>query len=483
MTESNRQQRSAQPHRPGTGSVPVLFSLRNVQPNIVGGIANSAKTAVAAPIGQAEKSTAKVESTPIAAPAIAAAQPAPKTAANSNRSFNVVVGLLVIALCLLVIRNTQNSKNGANATIASNSSSTTQPVVKTEANSLGAPPPIANTSLSNPTNALAKVDPFPPLPNLQPPTLQLAEQKKPETKPIELGGFGTPKQVPLSDSMASLDLNDPSSPVDNNKDPISLRGTTTATVPDSLTSTEQNVVQAKPSLLLPSGKPETLPTNPTLSFPEQRIAMNPAAPVNINPTTPNQSNSTEPRVSSDLKTTGESAPVETGTSLTTRELIDIRNRANPTPNANPLSGQPYPIMSSEPNLSVSPVSNVMTRGPVNTLPNSSNPYQPIPNNLPPSPYQPIQNSNTPSAYQPIPSDSTILSGRSYPPLPQENPALKVPLYEQSASNAAQSQMIRQPAANSSNNSNRYPAAVAPQLPYTPVAPPQGGNPFGYPPGK
>lgn len=479
MTESNRQQRSAQPHRPGTGSVPVLFSLRNVQPNIVGGIANAAKTS-ATPNGQAEKSIAKIESPPAAAPAAAAAQPAPKTAANSNRSFNVVVGLLVIALCLLVIRNTQNSKSGANATLASNSSSTTQTALKTEANSLGTPPAIANTSLGNTTNALAKVDPFPPLPNLQPPTLQLAEQKKPDTKPIELGGFGTPNQVPSSDSMASLDLNDPLLPVDNTKDPISLRGTTTATVPDGLTSTEQNVVQAKPSLLLPSTKQETLPTNPTLSFPEQRIAMNPAAPVNI---TPNQTNSTEPRGSSDPKTTGESAPMDTGSSLTTRELIDIRNRANPNPTASPLSGQPYPNMSIEPNLSVSPVSNVMTRGSGNTLPNSSNPYQPIPNNLPPSPYQPIQNNSTPSAYQPIPSDSTILSGRSYPPLPQENPSLKVPLYEQSASSAAQSQMIRQPATNSANSSNRYPAAVGTQVPYTPVAPPQGGNPFGYPPGK
>lgn len=480
MTESNRQQRSAQPHRPGTGSVPVLFSLRNVQPNIVGGIANAAKTAVATPIGQAEKATAKVESTPVAAPAVAAAQPAPKTAANSNRSFNVVVGLLVIALCLLVIRNTQSSKNGANAAIASNSSSTTQTAIKAEANSLGAPPPIANTSLSNaanaPANAPAKVDPFPPLPNLQPPTLQLAEQKKPETKPVELGSFGTPNQVPSSDSMASLDLNDPLSPDNNTKDPISLRGTTTATAPDSLTSTEQNVVQAKPSLLLPSSKPETLPANPTLSFPEQRLAWNPAAPVNSNTTSPNQSNSTEPRGSSAPTTTGE--PMDTGATLTTRELIDLRNRSYQAPTANPPSGQSYPNMSSEPNLSVSPVSNVISRGSGNTLPNSSNPYQPIPNNLPPSPYQPIQNNNnTPSAYQPIPSDSTILSGRSYPPLPQENPALKVPLYEQSVSNASQSQMIRQP------GSNRYPAAVAPQVPYTPVAPPQGGNSFGYPPGK
>ncbi|MCY2983462.1 MAG: hypothetical protein NTY15_07460 [Planctomycetota bacterium] len=153
--------------------------------------------------------------------------------------------------------------------------------------------------------------------------------------------------------------------------------------------------------------------------------------------------------------------------LTTRELIDLRNRSNQSPVASTVEGQSFAKPSVELSFPTTPISYV----PVNAG-NS------LPNNL--TPYQPIPNPTTPSVYQPLSSENT-LSGRSYPPIPQENPALRVPPYEQSASGAAQqSQMIRQPA---SNTSNRYPPTVTPQVPYTPVAPPQGGNSFGYPPGK
>ncbi len=472
MTESNRQHRSAQPHRPGTGSVPVLFSLRNVQPNIVGGIANSTRSSVSTTSGPAEKSTARVESTPaptpVAAPTIPAAQSVPKpAAANSNRSFNVVVGLLVIALCLLVIRNTQNSKNGANASIASNSGAS-QSGLKTESNSPATPPPLANMGTTNSPNANAKEDPFPPLPNLQPPTLQLAEQKTSSDKPLELGSFGTPVQVPSTNSVASIDLNDASS-IDTSKDPVSLQGTVVENGVASRGAFEQNIVQAKPSLLSPSTKPETAPSsNPTLSFPDTRVAMN-SQPTNATLPASNSLNASMTGGAGSAARPGEGTPKimdSASPTLTTRELIEVRNRSNQNPVANSSDGQSFPKPTVEPSVPANPISYVPV-GAGSTLPNNVTPYQPIPK------------TNTPSIYQPLQTDNT-LSGRAWPPLPQENPAVRVPPYEQSASSTVQqSQMIRQPAA---NNSNRYPT-VAPQIPYTPVAPQQGGTSFGYPPGK
>lgn len=474
MTESNRQHRSAQPHRPGTGSVPVLFSLRNVQPNIVGGIANTARSAFATTSGPAEKLIAKVESTPVVtpvpAPAIPAAQLVPKpAAANSNRSYNVVVGVLVIALCLLVIRNT-NSRNGAGA-IASNPGAS-QSGLKPESNSPATPPPIANLGAAN-TSALAKVDPFPPLPNLEPPTLPsapLAEQKTSVDKPLELGIVATPVQVPSTISVASIDLNEPSSPNDTSKDPISLQGTVAENGALGRGTLEQNIVQAKPSLLPPSSKPETSATsNPSLSFPDTRVAMN-SLPPNSSLPAGNSLNSSMTAGTTTAARPGEGASTivdSVSPTLTTRELIDLRNRSNQIPTTNSFDGQSLPKPSVEPSFRATPISYVPVNA-GNTPPNNLTPYQPIPN------------SNTPSVYQPLSSDNT-LSGRSYPPMPQENPAVRVPLYEQSSSGAAQqSQMIRQPAA---NNSNRYPPTVTPQVPYTPVAPQQGGTSFGYPPGK
>ena len=470
MTESNRQHRSAQPHRPGTGSVPVLFSLRNVQPNIVGGIANSARATVATTSGPAEKSTARVESTPVAAqvvaPAIPVAPPVPKpAAANSNRSFNVVVGMLVIALCLLVIRNTQNSRNGTNASIASNSGAS-QSGPTTESNSALTPPALANMGATSSPNSTAKQDPFPPLPNLQPPTLQVAEQKTSNDKPLELGSFGTPVQNPSTTSVASIDLNDASSLIDTSKDPVSLQGALAENGAPSREAFEQNIVQAKPSLLSPSSKPETSSaSNPSLSFPETRVAMN-SLPANSALPAGNSFNPSMTPAAAGAPSPAEILDSRRPT-LTTRELIEVRNRSNQTPATNSFEGQSFPKPSVDTSFPANPISYVPVNA-GNTQPNNLTPYQPIPN------------STTPSVYQPLSSDNT-LSGRSYPPPPQENPAVRVPLYEQSASGAAQqSQMIRQPAA--SNNSNRYPPTVTPQVPYTPVAP-QGGTSFGYPPGK
>jgi hypothetical protein len=473
MTESNRQHRSAQPQRPGTGSVPVLFSLRNVQPNIVGGIANSTRSSVATTNSPAEKSTSTVESTPVAtqvpAPiAVAAAQPVPKpAAANSNRSFNVVVGTLVIALCLLVIRNTQNSRNG---TIASNSVSSPSGL-STESSSTATPPPLASMGTTSSPIVIATNDPFPPIPNTQPLTLPLAQQKPSNDKPLELGSFGTPVGNLSTNSVASIDLNDAASLNDTSKEPLSLQGALPENEVAGRGTFEQNIVQAKPSLLPPSSKPETsLALNPSLSFPDTRVAMN-SQPANSMLPAGNSLSTSMTTGAGSAARPGEGTPkiLDSGSPyVTTRELIEVRNRINQTTGTNSFEGQSFPKPSAEPSFPANPIS-----------------YVPVsagnapPNNL--APYQPIPNPTTPSVYQPLASDNT-LSGRSYPPTPQENPAVRVPPYEQSVSGVAlQSQMIRQPAAN--NNSNRYPTTATPQVPYTSIASPQGGTSFGYPPGK
>jgi hypothetical protein len=294
----------------------------------------------------------------------------------------------------------------------------------------------------------------------------VAEQKAPESKPFVLEGFGTPTQASSTDAVASLDLEGtPAS--DESKDPISLKGE------GNVASAEQNMVQAKPSLLLPSAKAETLSTpNTPLSFPETRLAMNPSVgssnpPSSVESTSPNN---TAPKPAESFP-----SQMDTGSpNLTTRELIDIRNRGIQPAPATSFSGQAFPRASVEPGFQATPISNTTVVGEGNMPPSGGNPYQAIPR------------SNSAGAYQPLAPDSTMLSGRSYPALPQENPALKIPPYEQGPTIATQSsQSIRQPL---SNSSNRYPTTLAPQVPYTPIpytptAPTQSGNSFGYPPGK
>ncbi len=455
MSESIRQQKNPQGF--GTGSVPVLFSLRNVQPSIVGGMGKF-KTNESQPNKQ--ESTSGVAFVPAE---ISATSPAPiKSVTKSNRPYNIAVGLLILALCLLVLRNTQETKPVSNNTIASSSPQSIPSLQK----------PIAESK--------AEITPL-PIP------------KSIVLKPIDLGPSlaSLPDSANTNSSAALPELAKPSNGSDRFPDLIASQDANEP-IGNALSGSlndEQSLVQAKPPmLLLPSTKPlhagETdFASEKTdsashmaqtgLSFPEPR----PAANSNSRQTNSAFEDPRQPVAegfpAGDSVGGGgnaiatSSVIVDTSSPFrTTRELIDLHERGKQSiqPNTWNIPSLPGSVAQGIP---ASPISSV---GPVSE-------------NYPTSGTSSFQPNNV--------DDSRMMSGRPYPPLPKEYPALTIPAYEQNAlsgrqgsSNPTQTtQLIRQPA----NGSNRY-QSIGPQtstapIPYTPIAPTQSGNSIGYPPGN
>ena len=133
MSESNMQPNNPYPQGVGVGSVPVLFSLKNVQPKIVGGIANSStKTSNTTQSTKLDSATGAMS--PPAGPLVESSKPVPSIIKN-NRSYNIVVGVLILALCLLVIRNSQGVKSSSKSEMAYSSNLINPPESKPVANS------------------------------------------------------------------------------------------------------------------------------------------------------------------------------------------------------------------------------------------------------------------------------------------------------------------------------------------------------------
>ncbi len=117
MSAATSQSNHPYPRGSGFGSVPVLFALRNVQPKILAGT-NSPATSIASAataLADASSTIAKHPQAPSATPSsaieskAASASQARSSSSTINRVYNGAIGLLVLALVLLVIRNSQNS--------------------------------------------------------------------------------------------------------------------------------------------------------------------------------------------------------------------------------------------------------------------------------------------------------------------------------------------------------------------------------------
>ncbi len=458
MSESIRQQKN--PQGLGAGSVPVLFSLRNVQPSIVGGMGKF-KTNEAQP--NQKESASSVAFVPSE---ISATSPVPiKSITKSNRPYNIAVGLLILALCLLVLRNTQETKSNSKGTIASSgpqsSPSPQKPIAESKADVILQPMP-----------------------------------KSIVLKPIDLGPSlaSLPDSSIINSTAAFPELAKPSNGSDHSPDSIASQDANES-IGNALTGTsndEQLLVQAEPPmLLLPSTKPlhsgeigsasENIDSANAMAqsgirFPEPRVAANSTSrQINSAFTDPRQpvaegfpSSDTNLSVGgSDNAIATSSVIVETSSpSRTTRELIDVFNRGKQNIPPNTWNAPSLPGSTAQ-GIPASPISSVAT----------------VSENYPTSPNGAFQPNNV--------NDGRMMSGRPYPPLPKDYPALTIPAYEQNALSGRQglsnptpaTQLIRQPA----NGSNRY-QSISPQtspapIPYTPIAPSQSGNSIGYPPGN
>ena len=116
MSELNKQQQNPYPRASGTGSVPVLFSLRNVQPGIVSGTANKTPSNQALPRAEASD-VANVPTivstiTQAIVPAIVPTNDA-TPARTGNRWYNAAILGLVLMLMALVIRNSQSHNDSS----------------------------------------------------------------------------------------------------------------------------------------------------------------------------------------------------------------------------------------------------------------------------------------------------------------------------------------------------------------------------------
>ncbi len=320
MTESNMQPKNPYPQGVGVGEVPVLFSIKNVQPKIVGGTANSnTKTSTATQAAKPEPSTGPT-SPPVGLP-VESAKPAPSISKN-NRPYNIAVGLLILALCLLVIRNSQGAKSISKNEIAFSS------------------------TLINPAQSMLVA-------NSKVESVPLLKPNSNEHKPQELGSFELAKSPTPSELFPDIQSFDKSNAVQE----CPVEG--------------QLLVQAKPAMfppLLPSSNPETQSeTNPTTGS------------VNVS-NAPSQSGISFPKaVLPDIVDTNAPSP-------TTRDLIHLHELGKQfSPQSTTLSG-PFQRGTAAQGVQANTVSNVgpaVVGNSSSTPVMSGLPYPPLPKEYPP----------------------------------------------------------------------------------------------------
>ena len=346
MSNSYMQQNSPTPRGQGIGSVPVLFSLRNVQPNIVSGIANSNnKTNTAKP---PDPESAMVSADPATGIPAAILKPVHPTSKN-NRPFNVVVALLILALCLLVIRNSQGTKPSSKGEVAS-SGLPTNPTPSKEA---------ANPKLDSVSTSIAKAI---------------------EPKPLELGSPTVSAPVFATSHSTTSQSNSSVFPTRSEPSPETSSVDESNIVKKSK-GNEPLLVQAQPSIpfLLPNSKQESLDETQSqsgTSFPEPRMAMKQESPEMKADTRSH----TQPTINASAQ-----AIADTHAPLTTKDIISLYERGKQTsPSSSALNGSAPSDNSarSVPTTNISHVhpvvgnsSNVMTGQPYPAL---SKDYVPLP---------------------------------------------------------------------------------------------------------
>ena len=460
MSESIRQQKN--PQGLGAGSVPVLFSLKNVQPSVLGSMGKS-KSNETQPSRQ--QSTTSVASVPAAIPSTSAVPV--KSVTKSNRPYNFAVGLLILAVCLLVLRNSQGQKTTSKESIASSNAKPAQSEQR----------PVADS----------KADLIP-----------ASIPKSIVLKPLDLGpSLAGPTNTAIANSSSAIpEWTKQLSETDHSPDSIVGQDSNVpfGNVATGSTNEEQSLVQAKPPmLLLPSSKPVTFDETDSvaesddpksnlaqsgISFPEPRLAANTDLRQTNSALAYPRQPSAEALPSRDFinpVASGNGAAIASNPAIvdtaspttTTRELIDVWERGKQATPPNTFSSPSFPRGASSQGVQASPISSVA----------------PVSGNYSNS----ASNATKPNGA----NDSQMMSGRPYPPIQKEYQALTIPAYEQNAlsgrqgySNTTQSnQLIRQP----DSGPNRYqsigPPTSTTTIPYTPIAPTQSGNSIGYPPGN
>lgn len=482
MSEFNKQQQNPYPRVSSTGSVPVLFSLRNVQPAIVSGSANKtpsnpsltkmeASGVVVVPaVVPATVSAVVPASVSVVVPAIVPTNDA-TPARTGNRWTNAAILGLVLMLMALVIRNSQSRNNNSLAK---------------ESDKAGTPDKLAVDPQADTFPAI-RFQPIRPI-DIGIAPIHLASNNDPNNDPNREPIASSPLENTssmnaswTSDSIAasndSNDAKDSSTTADASSTP------SFPSAPYLLAASGSTNISAKPETnMIPRLDETTAPLSSPAARPTTRALHNPSAQSTVAiESTPepspsfalseNKSASFASPVSAS-PVSGSASPVsapivDTGVKLTTRQLIDAyRTKQNPTYAAS--ASVPAKLIA---NRTVGNDSDARSPS------NGGTPYAPIGAEIP-------LTSTSPIADQPAHSKSN-----EYQPLyPYEQNAMNInSTVFPATSTDSQSQAVRQPTSNGSNRYQGQPTqqpAYAPYqsvAPYQSMAPAPGANSVGYPP--
>ena len=459
MSELNKQQQNPYPRASGTGSVPVLFSLRNVQPAIVSGTANKTPSNQALPKAEASD-VANVPAivstiTQAIVPAIVPTNDA-TPARTGNRWYNAAILGLVLMLMALVIRNSQSHNDSSLAK---------------ESDKAGTPDKMAVDPQANNFQAIR----FQPIEPIEPidfgiAPIHLSSNSDLKREPIAsspLENTSSTKASLTSDSIAASNAASNDSDDAKHLDTTAEASSTPSfpSAPHLLAASGSTNVSAKPETNMisrldetsaPLSSPDARPATQALYDPSAHSTV--AIGSSLEPSTSFALSENKP--ASFASTVSESI-VDTGVRMTTRQLIDAyRTKQNPAYSA-------YASVPTKPIANNAVVNNSVARIPSN----SGTPYAPIGNEISLTSTSPIADQPA----QPKPNE--------YQPLyPYEQNAINInSMVFPATSTDSQSQAVRRPNLNGLNRFQEQPTQQPAYAPYQSMAPAQGANSVGYPP--
>ena len=444
MSEAKTQNQNPNPS--STGSVPVLFSLKNVQPSIVAGATQ--KVSIGSP-GPAP------EPPPIAPPTvtpIVSVEAKPRS--SSHRLYNGAIAILLLVLLMLAIRNS----NGGNAkSIVGNTSPT-----PTNTNAIASemsPVSISTQASRTIETGLSNID-FGPVNSKLDLSLPLMASAPTAQDLSKATGVGEKESISLGTDELLHE--------NTMQFPTLLVSGAPSNLPNSITNARNDTMRETFFL------PERASTDSEIPDLNARFANKPESNDPISAATSGEGNRSSinfPPLPNSVKVptrpaTNETDVASTGVELKTHEMIDAFNaHKNAVGNFNSQTqSTPAPSTSSK-----------------TGIPGAYVNYSPA------TTYAPA---TAPAAPSTTTNNAPLMSGQAYPSIIKEYQPLNlsVPAYEQNAINNQPSQAVRP---SNANAVNRYPNPVIQQpnpsstkTPYTPIQAPttmNSGNSIGYPP--
>jgi hypothetical protein len=461
----------------GKSTVPVLFSLKNVQPLILGASAASPSKSIASSTADVVKASVSGGSTP------ASAVPSPPVLENiavlsrpskvsyGSQILKTVGTLLLILLVITVVRMSVPSRlqDDKIATQKATIDASADQQKTTEAKQ------IATSQIA--TSQVV----VPPLPKLAVSSLDLGTKDETTlvspSSGMESGLSGSDANSSQASSIAKRDVSSG----------IELSSSLVPTLLAAAPTPAAAAVDSSPAF--PNRLQSERPAVPWTTLGETILNEKEVEPYTNAPSSEAPYTATRPELYSTNEVRETSTP---NLDSSVKDLITLYQNAK----GNPVSGNSVPAKQLP---SSSPVTPAQT---TSFAPQSATPY------IPTTPYAPLSTATnwptnstaTPGsnvgsvarseailASAPVNNDSLPMAGQSYPPSPKTYEPLTVPAYEQPnvASGMSQNGMNRyQSTLNRQPDGGRSAPITQPKLPYTPVGPAaagSAGSSFGYPP--